>query len=328
MSGGQAGKDRLASDRPQTFGLWARITRSLVYAPLCANACAVFRACAPPSPSAGLCSAPAHYASLRVLATSALRASDGQRLGRECIFTFRTALALRRRGVPCLRTSCARHFSPSGLHLFASICSAKNARNDVHPTIRNGRPAAPEGLQYSLVHWAYYGLFRAQRAAFVRPVISDESLALPILCQCSVAHALPWEWACAYMSAPDEGHIRVWEQAAAVAGGMGHLGPTPAPAAFYAVLPAFATASGALFFERQEPCTPSPNSPNCLTLSTRRLGLDRRGKTCYPEKNKSACREECLCATTLAARICGPIWETGLFIPKSPKLPSPSCCNR
>ena len=34
MSGGQAGKDRLASDRPQTFGLWARITRSLVYAPL------------------------------------------------------------------------------------------------------------------------------------------------------------------------------------------------------------------------------------------------------------------------------------------------------
>ena len=118
------------------------------------------------------------------------------------------APALRLRGVPCLRTSCARHFSPSGLHLFASICSAKNARNDVHPTIRNGRPAAPEGLQYSLVHWAYYGLFRALRAAFVRPVISDESLALPILCQCSVTHALPWEWACAYMSAPDEGHIR------------------------------------------------------------------------------------------------------------------------
>ena len=160
---------------------------------------------------------------------------------------LRAPLRFGLRGVPCLRTSCARHFSPSGLHLFASICSAKNARNDVHPTIRNGRPAAPEGLQYSLVHWAYYGLFRALRAAFVRPVISDESLALPILCQCSVAHALPWEWACAYMSAPDEGHIRVWEQAAAVAGGMGHLGPTPAPAAFYAALPAFATASGALF---------------------------------------------------------------------------------
>ena len=95
------------------------------------------------------CSVAAHCASLRVLATSALRASDGQRPGRECIFTFRTALALRRRGVPCLRTSCARHFSPSGLHLFASICSAKNARNDVHA------------------------------------VISDLSLVLPILCQCS-----------------------------------------------------------------------------------------------------------------------------------------------
>ena len=93
----------------------------------------------------------AHCASLRVLATSALRAFDGQRPGRECIFTFRTALALRRRGVPCLRTSCARHFSPSGLHLFASICSAKNARNDVHA------------------------------------VISDLSLVLPMLCQCSVA---------------------------------------------------------------------------------------------------------------------------------------------
>ena len=32
---------------------------------------------------------------------------------------------LRLRGVPCLRTSCARHFSPSGLQLFASICSRK-----------------------------------------------------------------------------------------------------------------------------------------------------------------------------------------------------------
>src|SRR5699024_2297206 len=62
----------------------------------------------------------AHCASLRVLATSALRAFDGQRPGRECIF-------------------------PAN----ASICSAKNARNDVHA------------------------------------VISDLSLVLPILCQCS-----------------------------------------------------------------------------------------------------------------------------------------------
>ena len=73
----------------------------------------------------------AHYASLRVLGTSALRA-----------FTFLQAFA------------------------------EKNTRNDVHA------------------------------------VISDLSLVLPILCQCSVAHALPWEWACACISAPDEGHIR------------------------------------------------------------------------------------------------------------------------
>ena len=39
----------------------------------------------------------------------------------------------------------------------------------IAPSIRNGRPAAPYGLQYSLAHWAYYGLFRALRAAFVRP---------------------------------------------------------------------------------------------------------------------------------------------------------------
>ena len=57
---------------------------------------------------------------LRVLAPPALRASNGQRPGRECIFTAN-----------------------------ASICSAKNARNDVHA------------------------------------VISDLSLVLPILCQCS-----------------------------------------------------------------------------------------------------------------------------------------------
>ena len=63
-----------------------------------------------------------------------------------------------------------------------------------------------------------------------------------------LAHALPWEWACAYMSAPDEGHIRAWEQTAAVAGSIGHLGPTPAT--FYAALPAFATAPGTRFFVR------------------------------------------------------------------------------
>ena len=69
-----------------------------------------------------------------------------------------------------------------------------------------------------------------------------------------LAHALPWEGACAYIFALGRGHIRAWEQTAAVAGGMGYLGPTSAPAAFYAALPAFATASGALFFERQASC--------------------------------------------------------------------------
>ena len=36
-------------------------------------------------------------------------------------------------------------------------------------SIRNGRPAAPDGLQFSFAHWAYFALFRAQRARFVRP---------------------------------------------------------------------------------------------------------------------------------------------------------------
>ena len=48
----------------------------------------------------------------------------------------------------------------------------------IAPSIRNGRPAAPYGLQYSLAHWAYYGLFRALRAAFVRPTGCAASFAL------------------------------------------------------------------------------------------------------------------------------------------------------
>ena len=134
--------------------------------------------------------------------------------------------ALRLRGVPCLRTSCARHSSPSGLHLFASVC-IHSSQLSIHiarkaclwlllltgltsacfrhrrrppcaSSIRNGRPAAPDGLQYSLAHWAYFGLFRALRAAFVRPaknarndvhaVISDLSFVLPILCQGSAPY--------------------------------------------------------------------------------------------------------------------------------------------
>ena len=48
----------------------------------------------------------------------------------------------------------------------------------IAPSIRNGRPAAPYGLQYSLAYWAYYGLFRALRAASVRPTGCAASFAL------------------------------------------------------------------------------------------------------------------------------------------------------
>ena len=87
--------------RGEAPSYWARAS--------CAPATAIlnsqwsFRIFAPPSPSAVRCSVAAHCASLRVLATPALRASD------------------------------------------------------VRP---------------SLAHWAYYGLFRALRAAFVRPPTS------------------------------------------------------------------------------------------------------------------------------------------------------------
>ena len=99
----------------------------------------------------------------------------GQRSGRECIFTFRTdpqfsmvvplrsqarlwlsllhwayyglfpplaaasvrpcASLARCSGAADALWACPRAFSPSGLHLFASVCSAKNARNDVHAVI-------------------------------------------------------------------------------------------------------------------------------------------------------------------------------------------------
>ena len=63
-------------------------------------------------------------------------------------------------------------------------------------TVRNRRSASLASSLATLVaHWAYYALFRPQGARFVRPakntrndvhaVISDESLVLPILCQCS-----------------------------------------------------------------------------------------------------------------------------------------------
>ena len=72
----------------------------------------------------------------------------------------------------------------------------------IAPSIRNGRPAAPSGLQYSLAHWAYYGLFRALRAAFVRPTGCAASFALiglplrlfppPAAAKLRPSRALPW----------------------------------------------------------------------------------------------------------------------------------------
>ena len=61
---------------------------------------------------------------------------------------------------------------------FAHRARASCAPATATPSIRNGRPAAPYGLQYSLAHWAYYGLFRALRAAFVRPTGCAASFAL------------------------------------------------------------------------------------------------------------------------------------------------------
>ena len=71
---------------------------------------------------------------------------------------------------------------PFGPPMFASSLAALPASLGssaaIAPSIRNGRPAAPYGLQYSLAHWAYYGLFRALRAAFVRPTGCAASFAL------------------------------------------------------------------------------------------------------------------------------------------------------
>ena len=94
------------------------------------------------------CSAPADFASLRVLGAPAASrpptlASSLVALPASLGSSYRPAL--RWPGILGLRS--------------ASRCSS----------IRNGRPAAPDGLQFSFAHWAYFGLFRALRAASVRP---------------------------------------------------------------------------------------------------------------------------------------------------------------
>ena len=148
---------------------------SHTFAPPCANACAVFRPC-------GLRFAPCPRGSSR------FAASDAHKLacGTPCfIGVFVPACAsLARYSGAAERCALSSPLHPFGAST-ATACFRHWRRPSCASSIRNGRPAAPYGLQYSLAHWAYYGLFRALRAAFVRPVISDESLVLPILCQCS-----------------------------------------------------------------------------------------------------------------------------------------------
>ena len=86
-----------------------------------------FRIFAPPSPSAARCSVAAHCASLRVLATPALRASD----------------------VRPSHLSVQHGRSASFASSLAALPASLGSSTAIAPSIRNGRPAAPYGLQYS-----------------------------------------------------------------------------------------------------------------------------------------------------------------------------------
>ena len=75
-----------------------------------------------------------------------------------------------RRLRPVSRTARGEAPSHSACSSCAPLVNPSVAATPRHrSTIRNGRPATPSGLQYSLAHWAYYGLFPPQAAAFVRP---------------------------------------------------------------------------------------------------------------------------------------------------------------
>ena len=89
----------------------------------------VFRRCAPPSPSAARCSGVADALWACARASSRFAASNGQRSGRECIFTFRTALrfacaVFRRCGRPLGVSSRLQPFGPSPFrkHLLCKKC--------------------------------------------------------------------------------------------------------------------------------------------------------------------------------------------------------------
>ena len=97
---------------------------------------------------------------LRVLAPPALRASNGQRPGRECIFPFRTAL---RFACAVFRACALRVLGTSALRAFTFLQAFAS-------TVRNRRSASLASSLAALVaHWAHFGLFPPQAAASVRP---------------------------------------------------------------------------------------------------------------------------------------------------------------
>ena len=110
----------------------------------------------------------AYYALFRPQGARFVRPSRLQPL---CGLRLRTAL--------CSVCSPLQPFGPPLLaSSLAALPASLGSSAAIAPSIRNGRPAAPSGLQYSLAHWAYYGLFRALRAAFVRPTGCAASFAL------------------------------------------------------------------------------------------------------------------------------------------------------
>ena len=114
------------------------------------NACAAFRGCAPPSPSAGLCSAPADFAFAPCPRGSSRFAAFG------CALRF---------------APCARHFSPSGLRR-----TATGTGMHFYPQFAIVDPHRTQSVLVALVaHWAYFGLFPPQAAASVRILNSQWS---------------------------------------------------------------------------------------------------------------------------------------------------------
>ena len=85
---------------------------------------------------------------LRVLAPSALRASDGQRPVRESIFPFRTAL---RFACAVFRACALRVLGTSALRAFTFLqaFAEKNTRNDVHAVISDQSLVLLRLCQYS-----------------------------------------------------------------------------------------------------------------------------------------------------------------------------------